>query len=69
MLFNITDRTAELDQGIKALQIRSTDFCRYYCKHPYTVLWKQECWTCRFGDFGVDAGNPTDTGLCKHQAK
>lgn len=67
MAFNKTDRSVEIDRGFKEVRIRPTDCCRYYNKHPYTVLWKEECWTCRYGDFGVDAGNPTDTGMCGYK--
>jgi hypothetical protein len=67
LIFDKTDRTAEIDRGLKKLAIRPTDFCSYYKKHPYTVLWKAECWTCKYGDFGIDTGNPTDSGLCRYE--
>ena len=59
-----TNRTAQVRQGLKKLRVRPTDCCSYYKKHPYTILWKEECWTCKYGDFGIESGNPTDTGTC-----
>ena len=67
MLFQNEDRTAEIDQGSEKLTVYPNDYCSYYKKHPYTMLWKKECWTCTHGDFGIDTGNPTDTGTCKYK--
>ena len=69
MVFQSTDRTAEIDQGTEKLTVYPTDRCGYYKKHPYTMLWKKECWTCKYGDFGVNTGNPTDIGICKYKKK
>jgi hypothetical protein len=66
LAFSNKDRTGEIDANTKAVQIHPTDICSYYKKHPYTILWKKECWTCAYGDFGIDTGNPTDTGTCKY---
>lgn len=67
MLFQSIDRTAEIDRCSKVLTVCSTDCCNYYKKHPYTMLWKKECWTCTYGDFGVDTGTPTITGICGYK--
>jgi hypothetical protein len=67
LVFRKTDRTAEVHQGFKELRICPTDYCQYYEKHPYTILWKSECWTCRYGDFGVDVDCPVNTGTCKYK--
>lgn len=69
MVFNRIDRTAEVDQGFQKLRVCPTDRCSYYKKHPYTELWKEECWTCKFGDFGIDSNNPTNTGTCGYESK
>lgn len=65
MAFSNKDRTKEIDMDGKELRIHPSDICTYYKKHPYTILWKKECWTCAYADFGIDSGNPTDTGSCK----
>lgn len=67
MVFQNKDRTAEIHQGSENLTVYPTDSCSYYKKHPYTMLWKKECWTCTYGDFGVDTGNPTDMGICRYK--
>ena len=67
MAFQNKDRTAEIDQGSEKFTVYPTDCCRYYKKHRYTMLWKKECWTCMYGDFGVDTGNPVDIGTCRYK--
>lgn len=69
MVFRETDRTAEIERGFQDLCIYPTDFCCYYKKHPYTELWKEECWTCMFGDFGIESGDPTNTGTCRYKKR
>lgn len=66
MLFKKPNKTTEVDQEIKK-QIRPADCCSHYKKHPYTLLWKSECWTCTYGDFGIDTGNLTDMGMCRYE--
>ncbi len=65
MAIKKNDRTVEIDLSSKDLRIHPTDYCKYFKKHPYTILWKKECWTCEYSDFGIDTGNPTDTGICR----
>lgn len=69
MAFSNNERTKEIDEGVKGFQIHPTDHCTYYKKHPYTILWKKECWTCAYAEFGIDAGKPTDKGSCMFSKK
>ena len=67
MAFSNIDRTKEVDSKQLDILIKSTDYCHYYEKHPDTILQRKECWTCKYGDFGIETGNPTDTGKCTYQ--
>lgn len=60
------DRTAEVISGGCKFTVLSTDYCRFHEKHPDTILWRKECWTCKYGDFGIDTGNPTEKGVCRY---
>lgn len=68
MAFSNIDRTSQVETLFRnELPVKSTDYCRFYVKHPDTFLQRKECWTCRYSNFGIEYGNPTDTGLCKYQ--
>lgn len=67
MTFSNIDRTAEVESSFKELPVKSTDYCIYFEKHPYTFLQRKECWNCKHSDFGVESGNPTFTGICGYQ--
>jgi hypothetical protein len=69
MAFSNIDRTEEVDACLSETSIHSTDYCRYYEKHPDTLLQRKECWTCQYSDFGIDTGNPSDAGLCNIDKK
>jgi hypothetical protein len=64
------DRTADVEANRnKCLEIivKSTDYCLYFKRHPYTILWRKECWTCNFSDFGIETGIPLETGRCMYR--
>lgn len=65
MAFSNIDRTAEVETCEKEVAVRPTDYCYYFNKHPDTLLWRKECWTCSYSDFGIDKGAPTMNGICK----
>lgn len=66
MAFSNIDRTHEIEKKSGTIQIKSTDHCRFYEKHPDTFLQRKECWTCIYSEFGISTGNPTDTGICEY---
>lgn len=66
MAFSNIDRTQEVEKRLGVVQIKSTDHCRFYEKHPDTFLQRKECWTCIYGEFGISTGNPSDTGNCEY---
>jgi len=66
MAFSNIDRSHEVEMKTGILQIKSTDYCRYYEKHPYTLLQRKECWTCIYSEFGISTGNPSDSGVCEY---
>lgn len=65
MAFSSIDRTSEVETAGGEIQINSSDYCRYFEKHPYTLLQRKECWTCRYSDFGIETGSVGDTGVCR----
>ena len=65
MAISNIDRTQEVEKKMGLVQIKSTDHCRFYEKHPDTFLQRKECWTCIYGEFGIDTGNPSDSGICE----
>ncbi len=69
MAFLSIDRTAEVEGSQYEVSVASTDYCRYYEKHPDTILQRKECWTCIYGDFGIESGKPRETGWCKYMQK
>lgn len=69
MAFSNIDRTAEVEACDDEISVRSTDHCYFFEKHPDTMLWRKECWTCRYSDFGIELGAPTTKGLCKLKTK
>lgn len=66
MVFSNIDRTVQVE-NLAEVSVNSTDHCIYFEKHPYTYLLRKECWTCRYGDFGIETGNPTIIGRCRYQ--
>jgi len=68
LVFTGVSRTAEIDAGKKEIHVESSDFCNYYQKHPYTFLWKKECWTCKYADFGIEEGDPAEVGICRYKS-
>ncbi|MDF2487245.1 MAG: hypothetical protein K0R46_3413 [Herbinix sp.] len=66
MAFSNVDRTKEVEKEQGVVRIKSTDHCHYYEKHPDTFLQRKECWTCIYSDFGINTGNPSDTGVCEY---
>lgn len=66
MAFSNIDRTQEVEKKQGVVRIKSTDHCRFYEKHPDTFLQRKECWTCIYSDFGINTGNPSDTGICEY---
>lgn len=64
MAFSNLDRTEQVDSSCCELVVKSTDCCRHFRKHPYTILHRRECWTCCFSNFGTESGSITDTGIC-----
>jgi hypothetical protein len=65
--FSNIDRTVEVESGFIELKVKSTDYCSYFEKHPYTFLQRKECWTCKFSDFGIESGTPACIGVCDYQ--
>lgn len=66
MAFSNIDRTQEVEDREGFILIKSTDYCRFYEKHPDTFLQRRECWTCIYSEFGINSGNPSDTGVCEY---
>ncbi len=66
MAFSNIDRTQEVERDVGAILIKSTDHCHFYEKHPDTFLQRKECWTCIYSEFGINSGNPSDTGICEY---
>ncbi len=69
MAFSSIDHTAEVESCQYEVIVVSTDFCRYYEKHPDTFLQRKECWTCLYSNFGIDSGKASETGSCKFNMK
>lgn len=67
MAFSNIDRTSEVDMCYSEILVKSTDYCNYFTKHPYTILQRKECWTCKFSNFGDESGSITDTGVCRYK--
>lgn len=66
MEYSNVESTARLKTLCDVISVKSTDYCSYYTKHPDTFLQRKECWTCKFSDFGIDTGSPSDIGICRH---
>jgi hypothetical protein len=70
LAFSNIDRTKEVESKLEGLIIiLSTDHCLYYEKHPDTFLQRRECWTCIYSEFGINSGDPSDTGICEYSRK
>ncbi len=69
MALSSIDRTIEVESSQAEVIIESTDFCRYYEKHPYTFLLRKECWTCRYSNFGIESGKASETGRCNFRLR
>jgi hypothetical protein len=69
MSFSNIDRTSDVENSQGIIPVKSTDYCCYYEKHPDTFLQRKECWTCVHSDFGIDTGNPEETGICSYRDK
>lgn len=66
MAFSSIDRTAEVESSQHEVSVASAAFCCYYEKHPDTFLQRKECWTCVYGDFGIESGKVSETGICNY---
>jgi hypothetical protein len=69
LAFSSIDRTAEVESSQYEVTVASTDLCRYYEKHPDTFLQRKECWTCLYGNFGIESSKASETGRCNYKLK
>jgi hypothetical protein len=67
MAFSNIDRTAEVENCCRKVLVKPTDYCRFFEKHPDTFLQRKECWTCKYSDFRIETGTPTETGKCGYK--
>jgi hypothetical protein len=65
LAFSSVDHTQEVESKIEEVTVKSTDYCLHYIKHPDTFLQRRECWTCLYGDFGLEKEEPSEIGKCK----
>jgi hypothetical protein len=66
LAFSNIDRSQDIENSNSEFLVKSTDYCRYFEIHPYTILQRNECWTCKYSNFAMETGSFTDTGLCRY---
>jgi hypothetical protein len=67
MAFSNIDRTTEVNTSFSVVLVNPTDHCHNFEKHADTLLWRKECWTCKYSNFGIETGTPTDRGICRYK--
>lgn len=63
------DRTAEGKTADGRLEIGRSDFCDAFEQDPDRLFSAQECWYCKYGNFGIFTANPTKNGVCKYKER
>jgi len=58
------DRTAELKTATGNVEIARGDVCDAFEQDPDRLFSAQECWYCRYGDFGIFTEQPSQKGIC-----
>lgn len=58
------DRTAELKTAATKLEIARGDVCDAFEQDTDRLFSNQECWYCKYGDFGIFTEHPTQNGIC-----
>jgi len=61
------DRTAELKTANGKIEIARGDFCDAFEQDADRLFTNQECWYCKYGDFGIFTEHPTQKGLCRYK--
>ena len=61
------DRTAEVMVASGKPQIARGDFCDAFEQDADRLFSNQECWYCKYGDFGIFTEHPLITGVCRYK--
>ncbi len=59
------DRTADLTLAAGKVEIARNDFCDAFEQDADRLFSNQECWYCKYGDFGIFNERPVITGVCR----
>lgn len=60
--------TNEVNGAGKRLAIDRSDFCDNFEQDPARLFSAQECWYCKYGDFGIFTEHPTKKGVCRYKS-
>lgn len=61
------DRTAEVKTAGDRLEIGRSDFCDAFKQDPDRLFSSQECWYCKYAEFGIFTEHPTQKGVCQRK--
>ncbi len=66
MMIEPCDRTEGLTLA-SGLEIARGDFCDAFEQDADRLFSAQECWYCKYGDFGIFTEHPTQKGVCRYK--
>lgn len=46
------------------IRIERSNVCDAYEEDTERLFASRECWYCKYGDFGINTGSPTQLGVC-----
>ncbi len=61
----LTDRTSEVEQKLKAIQIDTRDGCSFWRAWDGSMIQIHQCWYCAYASFNRENPDLNQIGLCK----
>ncbi len=66
-MFEHIDHTDQITMRTLPLIVASTDRCEFFERRSDTIFNGNDCWHCKYGEFGIDTDTPTEEGYCKYK--
>lgn len=61
----LTERTSEVEQRLKAIQVDTRDGCAFWKARDGGLVQLHQCWYCSYGQFERENPDIHQKGLCK----
>ncbi len=64
----LTERTSEVEQKLKAIQVDTRDGCSFWKARDGGLVQLHQCWYCSYGQFDRENPDVHQKGLCKFKS-